>query len=301
MELTVIDGRTEGAPEQHRAGAVELQPASVGTSEHRLAGTLAPPAPGTHAPAGAKEDVPRGAGDPEAPFYALSEALPAITFIHQDGRFRYVNRIGQQMLGYSLEELLEMEFWDVVQPDSREMVRSRGLSRQDGEIVPSRYEFPIRTKSGELRWLECVSARTEFDGKPAVLGSAFDITERKRAERHLNVQYAITRILSDAASVEEANPKILQALCEHLEWDYGAIWELDPEAGLLRCAGTWRSSPEAFERFDEINRERTFSPGVGLPGQVWASGQPAWIVDVTHDTAFFRAPTAQREGLHSGL
>ncbi|HEU0008242.1 MAG TPA: PAS domain S-box protein [Verrucomicrobiae bacterium] len=271
MELTVIDGAAEAAGE---------------------------PGQGIAAERGGSPRATRGA---QEPFYTLSEALPAITFIHQDGRFRYVNRIGQQMLGYPLEELLRMEFWEVVQPESRELVRKRGLDRQQGEAVPSRYEFPIKTKAGETRWLECVSARTEFNGKPAVLGSAFDITERKRAERHLSVQYAITRILSESDTAKEANPKILKALCEHLEWDYGAVWEVDPEAKLLRCAATWRASPEAFERFDALSRERTIARGDGLPGEVWASGQPAWIIDVTHDTSFFRAPAAEREGLHSGL
>jgi PAS domain S-box-containing protein len=271
MESTVIEGTAEAAAEQGPA-----VPAESGGS-------------------------PRATRGAQEPFYTLSEALPAITFIHQDGRFRYVNRIGQQMLGYSLEELLRMEFWEVVQPESRELVRKRGLDRQQGEAPPSRYEFPIKTKAGETRWLECVSARTEFNGMPAVLGSAFDITERKRAERHLNVQYAITRILSESDTAEQANPKILQALCEHLEWDYGAVWEVDPDANLLRCVATWRASPEAFERFDALNRERTIAQGAGLPGEVWASGKPAWIIDVTHDTSFFRAPTAEREGLHSGL
>src|SRR5213593_1263366 len=246
-------------------------------------------------------DVPSSADEKEAPFYALSEALPAITFIHQNGRFRYVNLLGQQMLGYSLEELLRMDFWEVVQPDSRELVRTRGLLRQQGEIVPTRYEFPIRTKSGETRWLECVAAGTEFAGKPAVLGSAFDITERKRAERHLNAQYTITRILSESATVDAANPKILQALCEHLEWDYGAVWEVDPEANLLRCASTRRVSTVAFQRFEALSRRRTFARGVGLPGRVWASGQPVWIVDVSRDADFAHTPATELDGLRTAL
>src|SRR5262249_25128444 len=148
-------------------------------------------------------------------------------------------------------------------------------------------------KSGETRWLECVAAGTEFNGSPAVLGSAFDITERKRAERHLNAQYAITRVLSESATVAEANPKILQALCEHLEWDYGAVWELDPQTKLLRCAATRRLSPVAFERFEKLSRRRTFAQSVGLPGRVWANGQPMWIVDVTRDPDFAHTPATE--------
>jgi len=109
-----------------------------------------------------------------------------------------LNPAAEQILGYSTAELLGKNFWDVIHPDHREIVRARGLSRQEGETIPSRYEFPILTRRGETRWLDCTATRVEFDGQPAVLGSALDITERLRTEWALRESEAKTRALVDA-------------------------------------------------------------------------------------------------------
>ncbi len=140
----------------------------------------------------------RAARETERKFFALTETLPAIVFVHQDGKFRYLNPAAEQILGYSTAELLGKNFWDVIRPDYREIVHARGLSRQEGEAVPIRYEFPIVTRRGETRWLDCTATRVEFDGLPAVLGSAFDITERLRSEWALRESEEKTRALVDA-------------------------------------------------------------------------------------------------------
>jgi len=121
----------------------------------------------------------------EERFRTLAENTSAAIFIYQDSRFRYVNPATEQMSGYSHDELLDMDFWDLVHPEHREMVKQRGLARQRGETVPHRYEFKVLGKDGEERWVQFSAGLTDFGGKPAALGTAFDITERKRAENRL--------------------------------------------------------------------------------------------------------------------
>src|SRR6266536_2626425 len=87
----------------------------------------------------------RAAREADRKFFALTETLPAIVFVHQDGKFLYLNPAAEQILGYSMAELLGKNFWDVIHPDQREIIRERGQSRQDGGDVPIRYEFPIVT------------------------------------------------------------------------------------------------------------------------------------------------------------
>jgi PAS domain S-box-containing protein len=74
---------------------------------------------------------------------------------------------------------MDMNVWDILHPDFREPMRERSKRRQDGENVPPRSEIKIQTKSGEVRWLDLTASLIQFQGEPAVLATAFDITERK--------------------------------------------------------------------------------------------------------------------------
>jgi diguanylate cyclase (GGDEF)-like protein/PAS domain S-box-containing protein len=150
----------------------------------------------------------------EAKFRAMAETVAAATFIYQGTQMRYVNSAALAMTGYSRDELLAMRFWEVIHPDFQEWVRDRGMARQSGEQVPNRYEVKIRTKSGEARWVDFTAGGIEFDGQPAVLGTAFDITERKRAEEALEEQARrdpLTGLLNRRAGLAAIEERLQQA------------------------------------------------------------------------------------------
>jgi PAS domain S-box-containing protein len=121
------------------------------------------------------------------------------------------------------------------------------------------------------------------------------------AVRRLHAQYATARALAESATLLEAAPKILQAICESLGWEHGALWGVDASAGVVRCTELWHSPGVRFPEFEAASRQAAFAPGVGLPGRVWSSGAPAWIQDVVQDANFPRAAVAAREGLHGAL
>lgn len=118
----------------------------------------------------------------EERFRTLAEFTPAAMMIVQDSRTLYANSASEMMLEYTRDELMSMSFLEVVHPDFRERVRGYVLARQRGEAAPPQYEAKIITRSGKERWVSSSAAVIEHESRPAVLGIAFDITDRKLAE-----------------------------------------------------------------------------------------------------------------------
>jgi PAS domain S-box-containing protein len=177
-------------------------------------------------------------------------------------------------------------FWNAIR-DKAEMVLDYRHVMADGTV---RYYHTIGHPV-----LDGAGALVEY------LGTVVDVTERSRAEQRLLVQYRVTRVLADAATVEEATPKILQTMCECLGWDLGAVWRIDPKARVLRCAELWRTSSAEAAQFEVVTRKSTFRSGSGLPGRVWETGAPAYIPDIGHDEAFRGVDIAAREVLRAAI
>ena len=85
----------------------------------------------------------------------------------------YVNRAAEVITGYTREELISIDFCDLVHPDFRGLMTNGTASRQ---------EIKILTKDREERWLDITATPVELDGVPVRLVSAFDFTEHKRVE-----------------------------------------------------------------------------------------------------------------------
>ena len=141
----------------------------------------------------------------EAKFRSLAETAPAAIFIHQGGRFLYANEASVSMIGYAREEFLSMDFWGVTHPDDRAMVIQRGKARLAGDKSPERYELRIVTRSGEVRWVDMTAGVIEYEGTPAVIGTAFDITARKMAENERERYYQ--QLQSATQSLQESEAK----------------------------------------------------------------------------------------------
>lgn len=125
--------------------------------------------------------------------------------------------------------------------------------------------------------------------------------ELSRANRTLALDYDVTRILAEAATPGEAAPQILKAICLKTDWDIGALWYVDDEANVLRCAEVWRRPEIEAGAFEALTSESVFPPGIGLPGRVWHSAEPSWINQLDTDSNFPRLSVAVQNGLQSAF
>ena len=130
-------------------------------------------------------------------FKALAESTSSAIFIYQGEFFRYVNPATEKITGYTRDELLQMKFWELAHPDYKEQIRRMGFARQKGENVLPAYEFKIVRKDGEERWIHLTATYINFRNKPAALGTAYDISDRKIAEESLRESETRYRLLFD--------------------------------------------------------------------------------------------------------
>lgn len=151
----------------------------------------------------------------EAKFRALAETTISGTFIHCGAQFKYVNTGMASISGFSKEELLKMNFWDLIHPDFRDLVRERGQMRLYDNVNPDRYETAVVGKHGEKRWIDLSVCAFEFEQQPGVLGTFSDITDRKRAEEKIKESEQIYR---SAIEVADAVPYYQNYLTNQYEF-----------------------------------------------------------------------------------
>ena len=235
----------------------------------------------------------------------LEAALDCIITIDQSGSIVEFNPAAEVTFGYRREDVVGHELAGLLIPPALRDQHRRGLAHVvatgEASILGRRLEMTALRADGSEFPIEIAVTRLPGDGPPLFTAYMRDISDRRRIEQQRNARLAVSQVLAQSASAEEAVQQVLRAVCESLGWDVGLLWSLDSEAQVLRCAECWRPAGSQFDEFEKVSRSRTFERGIGLPGLVWAAGQPAWILDVNNDANFPRAPIAAQAGLHAAF
>jgi PAS domain S-box-containing protein len=120
----------------------------------------------------------------EARFRRLIEAAPEAIGVARDGAMAYANPALVELFGLSsASELVGRSVAEMIHPEDRqrEAMARCGKDARAGQPI----EYRIVRPDGQLRTIEAVSIGIEFEGAPAVLGFARDVTERNRIRSQL--------------------------------------------------------------------------------------------------------------------
>jgi PAS domain S-box-containing protein len=234
--------------------------------------------------------------------YLLDQVQAGVVATDLNGAVIHWNRYAEELFQWRAEEALGRDLLELIVPPKGRPSWETIMDRlREGDSWEG--EFALRRKDGST--LLCyVTDSPIFDPAGEVIGTvgvSVDLTDRRRGERLIAARTAVTRTLSDAPSLAEAAPSILRAVCENVDWRYGVMWNVDREAGVLRCIATWRTPGLDPDLFGDACRGATFSPGLGLPGRIWRAGEPVWIPDLVTDENTTRALIAAEAGLHGAF
>ena len=235
---------------------------------------------------------------------ALIEASPlAIIVFDVQGRVERSNWAAEKIFGWTQEELHGKP--GPPHPPGRES-EAEELRRKilDGETVLGVETLRVRKDGKVIDVSLSASLVRDIVARPTGYLTMFaDITERKRVEKQRNVMTQVTLLLSQAQSVEDAIPRVLETVCESFGFVYGASWVLDKQNVVLRCAETWclpRPELNAFREHSKVRLERPGNPE-GLIPRIWSTCGPVWLRNIETVVTLERRTAALQAGLRSAF
>jgi two-component system, cell cycle sensor histidine kinase and response regulator CckA len=135
----------------------------------------------------------------DAKFRQLVEQSLVGIYIIQDGRFAYVNPRMVEIFGYSQAELTSAPVTEFIAPQDRELARKNIDRRLAGETASIRYTLHMQRKDGAQMLAEVHGGRSDYNGRPAIMGTLLDVTEQRRAELALQSGEARHRAILESA------------------------------------------------------------------------------------------------------
>ena len=126
-----------------------------------------------------------------------------------------------------------------------------------------------------------------------------EVAARERAEKETRLLLTLIETIGNAKDFQAALDLTLQTVCKFSSWDYGEAWILKEGKSALVLTASWHKEKEKLADFVRSTKIRSFPPGVGLPGRVWANRQAEWSLDLTKGTGKLRRPLLLKAGVKS--
>ncbi len=195
----------------------------------------------------------------------VESALDGVWVVGEDSRFKYVNEKLAEILGYTREELMGMDFRNYLNEGSKRLVLDRYARRQKGKEVPFQYESNVLRKDGDIRHVE-ISSTVVKDPEGRVNTIAFikDITEKKKMEEQM-IQTEKLRALGEMASgVAHDFNNALAAILGNTQLLLYTATDEELKESLKVIEKVTRDSAQTVRRLQDFTRKRVHQEIFGL-------------------------------------
>ncbi|WP_225894237.1 PAS domain S-box protein [Atlanticothrix silvestris] len=241
----------------------------------------------------------------------ITSMADALLITSNSGKIKKVNLAAQELFQFTEKELINQPISLIFNDhnlSSQIIYQDTQLSQQSQYI-----EVVCRKKTEEkiLVAFSCSFIHNQIGELEDIIYIGRDITARQRREQRHIAQSAITQILSESQNAKQAIPQILESICQSLEWDVGELWTPNQYLStnvhknsvntVLRCVEIWSSRVVSVRKFKAITWQTTYTPGVGLPGQIWSKRSPVWMRDILDDDDIRRSQSGADAGLHAAF
>ena len=131
------------------------------------------------------------------------QSLYGMTIL-QDNEIKYVNQQGAKTLEYRQEEMVGWSFKDILEviyPEDRNYVleQNQKLLKSSGDSRVHGY-YRVVSKTGKIKYMESATNFITYQGKPAMLTTTQDISERRVAEEKLKESEEKYRLITERAN-----------------------------------------------------------------------------------------------------
>ncbi len=140
----------------------------------------------------------------EEKFKAFTENLQVMVYTYDSkGNFTYLNKKCEELTGYTREELMDMNFTELLHDDYKNLSVKRASARRENENRGECYDYKVVKKDGTIRWFELSGVALDGeneDHEKTVLGNAIDITDRVKSQLALQESERKFRALFERSS-----------------------------------------------------------------------------------------------------
>jgi PAS domain S-box-containing protein len=192
---------------------------------------------------------------------SLADLSPVPLFLVQDRTVRYANQAFCDLCGATMAEVVGRPVVELIHAHDRGHLLDRMDEHQRGRIDTLRAQFRVRQPSGQDVWVFATLAARTVNDRPATLGTALDVRERRHAQESVAKAQRLDAVARLAGGIAHDFNNALQVILGHAERVAGALPESHPvHASALEIRRAAMRSAHLTDRLLSFGQRQLLDP-----------------------------------------